>query len=99
MGLSLTACSEDDLDTNQYKGGVSLNVYGPSPVMRGGQLRFLGSNLDQIAQVEIPGVAPITNIQVVQAGVPSEIRITVPKDGPLPGLITLVTKTNERLTT
>ena len=99
MGLSLTACSEDDLDTNQYKGGVSLNVYGPSPVMRGGQLRFLGSNLDQIAQVEIPGVAPITNIQVVQAGVPSEIRITVPKDGPLPGLITLVTKTNERITT
>ena len=99
MGLSLTACSEDDLDTNQYKGGVSLNVYGPSPVMRGGQLRFLGSNLDQIAQVEIPGVAPITNIQVVQAGVPSEIRITVPKDGPQPGLITLVTKTNERITT
>ena len=99
MGLSLTACSEDDLDTNQYKGGVSLNVYGPSPVMRGGQLRFLGSNLDQIAQVEIPGVAPITNIQVIQAGVPSEIRITVPKDGPLPGLITLVTKTNERITT
>ena len=99
MGLSLTACSEDDLDTNQFKGGVSLNVYGPSPVMRGGQLRFLGSNLDQIAQVEIPGVAPITNIQVVQAGVPSEIRITVPKDGPLPGLITLVTKTNERITT
>ena len=99
MGLSLTACSEDDLDTNQYKGGVSLNVYGPSPVMRGGQLRFLGSNLDQIAQVEIPGVSPITNIQVVQAGVPSEIRVTVPKDGPLPGLITLVTKTNERITT
>lgn len=99
MGLSLTACSEDDLDTNQYKGGVSLNVYGPSPVMRGGQLRFLGSNLDQIAQVEIPGVAPITNIQVIQAGVPSEIRITVPKDGPQPGLITLVTKTNERITT
>ena len=99
MGLSLTACSEDDLDTNQYQGGVHLNVYGPQPVMRGGQLRFLGSNLDQIAQVLIPGCEPITNIEVVKAGFPSEIRITLPKDGPEPGLVTLITKTDERITT
>ena len=26
VGLSLTACSEDNLDTNQYKGGISLNA-------------------------------------------------------------------------
>ena len=99
MGLSLTACSEDDLDTNQYQKGVHLNVYGPQPVMRGGQLRFLGSNLDQIAQVLIPGCEPITNIEVVKAGLPSEIRVTLPKDGPEPGLVTLITKTDERITT
>ena len=99
MGLSLTACSEDDLDTNQYQKGVHLNVYGPQPVMRGGQLRFLGSNLDQIAQVLIPGCEPITNIEVVKAGLPCEIRITLPKDGPEPGLVTLITKTDERITT
>lgn len=98
-GLSLTACSEDDLDTNQYKGGVSLNVYGPQPVMRGGMLRFLGSNLDQIAQVKIPGVDPITNIEVIKSGVPSEIRVTVPKDGPEEGYVTLVTKTDKEITT
>lgn len=98
MGLSLTACSEDDFDTNQYQKGVHLNVYGPQPVMRGGQLRFLGSNLDQIAQVLIPGCEPITNIEVVKAGFPSEIRITLPKDGPEPGLVTLITKTDERIT-
>lgn len=99
MGLSLTACSEDDLDTNQYQKGVHLNVYGPQPVMRGGQLRFLGSNLDQIAQVLIPGCEPITNIEVVKAGLPSEIRVTLPKDGPEPGLVTLITKTDEEITT
>ena len=100
VGLSLTACSsEDDLDTNQYKGGVALNVYGPSPVMRGGQLRFLGSNLDQVSEVIIPDGISVTNIQVVQAGVPSEIRVTVPKDGPVPGLVTLVTNTGQRITT
>ncbi len=99
MGLSLAACSSDELDTNQYQDGVHLNVYGPQPVMRGGQLRFLGSNLDQIAQVKIPGCEAITNIEVVQAGNPSEIRVTVPKDGPEVGYVTLVTKTDEEITT
>ena len=99
VGLSLTACSNDDLDTDQFQGGVALNVYGPSPVMRGGQLRFIGSNLDQVREVIIPSDIHITNIQVVSAGVPSEIRITVPKDGPVEGLVTLVTNSDQRITT
>ena len=99
VGLSLTACSNDDLGTNQYTGGVSLNAYGPNPVMRGGQLRFVGSNLDQIASITIPGVGEITNIEVVKAGVPSEIRITVPKDGPQVGYVTLKSKTDQTITT
>ena len=99
VGLSLTACSEDDLDTNQYKGGVSLNAYGPNPVMRGGQLRFVGSNLDKIASIQIPGAPAITNLDVVKSGVPSEIRITVPKDGPTVGVVTLTTKDNQTITT
>lgn len=98
-GLSLTACSEDDLDTNQYLGDVSLNVYGPSPVMRGGTLRFLGSNLDQIAQVEIPGVSAITQIEVIQSGVPSEIRVVVPHDGPVEGKVKLVAKSGKEIIT
>ena len=99
VGLSLTACSNDDLGTNQYQGGVSLNAYGPNPVMRGGQLRFVGSNLDQIASITIPGVGEITNIEVIKSGVPSEIRITVPKDGPEVGYVTLKTKTDQTITT
>lgn len=83
-GVSTTSCSDEDYNTDQYQKGVHLNVFGPSPVMRGGQLRFLGSNLDQVAQVIIPGVDPITNIEVIASGVPSEIRVTVPKDGPEP---------------
>ena len=99
VGLSLTGCSSDDLDTNQYQGGVSLNAYGPNPVMRGGQLRFVGSNLDQIASVTIPGIPEITSIDVVKAGIPSEIRVTVPKDGPEVGYVTLKTKTDQTITT
>ena len=99
VGLSLTGCSSDDLDTNQYQGGVSLNAYGPNPVMRGGQLHFVGSNLDQIASVTIPGIPEITSIDVVKAGIPSEIRVTVPKDGPEVGYVTLKTKTDQTITT
>ena len=99
VGLSLTACSNDDLDTNQYKGGFSLNAYGPNPVMRGGTLRFVGSNLDQVASIQIPGVAAITNYEIVKSGVPSEIRVVVPKDGPTEGKITLTSKTNETIQT
>ena len=98
-GLSLAACGEDDLDTNQYLQGVHLNVYGPQPVMRGGMLRFLGSNLDQVASVTIPGVPAITNIEVIKSGIPSEIRVQVPKDGPEVGPVVLTTKTNEIIKT
>lgn len=84
--LSFTACDEDNqLDTNQFQGGVSLNVYGPSPVARGGELRFIGSGLNQVTSVSIPGCADITNITVINNG---EIRVTVPQDAQ-PGKVVL----------
>lgn len=50
----LSGCKDELVSTDQYaKEGVSLNVYGPQPVMRGGELRFLGSNLDQVTEVII----------------------------------------------
>lgn len=97
--LGLSACDNDDLSTQQYTGGVSLNVYGPQPVVRGGTLRFLGSNLDQVTQVIIPGVNPITDIDVRQSGIPSEIWVQVPVDGPEEGYVTLVTANGKEITT
>lgn len=99
LGLSLAACSDDDLSTNQYAKGLQLNVYGPNPVMRGGVLRFIGTNLEQISQVIIPGCDPITNFEVVKSGNPSEIRVTVPKDGPEVGYVKLIASNGTELTT
>lgn len=99
MGLSLTACSSDDLGTNQFRGDVSLNAFGPNPVMRGGTLRFVGSNLDQIASINIPGIGEVTNFEVIKAGVPSEIRVGIPKDGPTVGKVILKTKTDQKIET
>ena len=91
-GLSLTACDEDDdLSTDQYGNEIRLNSFGPCPVLRGGTLKFLGSHLDQIAEVRLPGADPITAIDVKKSGSVSEIWIEVPKEKCEPGIITLVT--------
>ena len=86
--LTFTACDNgDDEDTNQYKGGISLNVFGPSPVSRGGVLRFLGSGMDKVTAGAIPGCDDITDIEVVSD---TEIRVTVPQTAQ-PGLVVLKT--------
>lgn len=81
----MTSCSKDDYDTQQYKGGVNLNVWGPRPVARGGELRFLGSGMDKITSITLPGSGDITEIKVISS---EEIRITVPQDAE-PGKVVL----------
>lgn len=84
--IAFTSCDDGtDIDTDQFKGGVHLNAFGPCPVLRGGELRFIGSGLDQINSITLPGSGEITDIQVVS---PGEIRIIVPQDAE-PGLVQL----------
>ena len=91
--LGITGCQKVALDTAQYSDdAVTLASYGPNPVMRGGQLRFFGSNLQQIVEVNVPGVEPITAIEVVQAGKVSEIRVTLPVEGPEVGIVSIKAK-------
>lgn len=90
--LSFMACdNEDKEDTNQYTGDINLNVFGPSPVARGGELRFLGNGMDKVTAVVIPGSSEITDIQVISS---TEIRVTVPQTAE-PGLIILKTPKGE----
>ncbi len=85
--LTALSCAREELDTDQYAsdGRVLLQAYGPQPVVRGGTLRFLGSNLDKVKAVIIPEGNEITDIQVVASGMHSEIRVTVPKETSAPG--------------
>lgn len=76
--VAMTSCSDkDDLSTEQYIGGVNLNVWGPCPVARGGELRFLGSGMDQVTAITLPGCDKITDIKRVSN---EEVRITVPQE-------------------
>lgn len=99
-GLSLTACDEgEDLSTDQYGNDISLNSFGPCPVLRGGTLYFYGSNLDQVTEIDLPGADPITSIEVLQKGVPSKISITVPAEKCDTGRVVLKTAKGGTITT
>ena len=99
VGLSLTACSDgDDLSTDQYGNDISLQSFGPCPVLRGGTLYLYGTNLDQIESVNLPGADPITAIETLQSGRNSKISIQVPDEKCGPGQIVLKTKKGGEIT-
>ena len=99
VGLSLTACSDgDDLSTDQYGNDISLQSFGPCPVLRGGTLYLYGSNLDQIESVNLPGAAPITAYEILQSGKQSKISIQIPAEKCETGQIVLKTKKGGEIT-
>ena len=98
--LGAVSCTTvDEYDTDQYSSeAVILQAYGPQPVVRGGILRFVGSNLDKVASVTIPADNVITDIEVVSSGKHSEIRVTVPKETAEVGYPVLTLKDGKTIT-
>src|SRR5665647_1189101 len=81
--MFLTSCDTTADSTDK----IVLEVFGPTPALRGGDLEFIGMNLNKVTSIEIPGTAPITTITVIS---PSKIKISIPQDAK-PGLIVLKT--------
>lgn len=99
VGLSLTACNDgDDLSTDQYGNDISLQSFGPCPVLRGGTLYLYGTNLDQIESINLPGADPITAYEILQSGYNSKISIQVPAEKCETGQIVLKTKKGGEIT-
>lgn len=102
VGLSLTACSEDDYDTNPYnKSGVNLLAFGPSPNTRSQEIRITGTNLTAVDKVVFAGgtlerggkTIQIAGAEVEKANFNSvdneNIYVNIP-DETVPGQIKLV---------
>lgn len=102
VGLSLTACSEDDYDTNPYnKSGVNLLAFGPSPTTRAQEIRITGTSLNSVDKVVFPGgtleragkIINIAGAEVEKAAFKSvdneNIYVNIP-DESVPGKIRLV---------
>ncbi len=87
---AFTGCKQEALDTDQYGDGVKFSAFAPNPVMRGGELRILGSNLQDVKEIRFQGGSSVTDYTVVTSGRQAEIRLTVPLEGPQPGKISIV---------
>lgn len=85
-GLFLNSCSKDEVVSTP-----TLSVFGPSPALRGGELKFVGTNLDKVTSVVLANNVEVKDITKVSA---TEISITVPQEA-MPGLVTLKTPTGD----
>ena len=56
---------------------VVLEAYGPNPVLRGAELKFIGQNLDQIQSVVLPVDVEIPASEFIEAGANS-FKVIVP---------------------
>jgi hypothetical protein len=79
--LVFVGCKKDEVNVDT----VQLEVFGPSPVLRGGEIKFIGKNLDKITSVMLAQGVEIKEIEQVSK---EEIRIKIPQNA-APGLITL----------
>ena len=50
-GTMFTSCKKEEGDN----GLTVLNSFGPMPVARGAELRFIGENLDKVTSIVLPG--------------------------------------------
>lgn len=86
----LPSCETDEINTTP-----TLQSFGPSPALRGGELRFIGQNLNQVTSIIFPGITGGT-IEVNEISVINdrEIKVVIPQDAGV-GIIVLNTSVGE----
>lgn len=82
-GLLFTSCEEDE----KVDPKVTLKSFGPMPIARGAELKFIGANLDKVTAVVLPDNITITTFNVKT---PTLLTITIPQEA-MPGYVTLKT--------
>ncbi len=76
MATFFTSCEDDD------EGGTNeteLLSYGPMPIQRGAELRFIGNNLDDITSIVIPDGITLSSADFTEHTA-SSIKLIVPQD-------------------
>jgi len=88
-GLLLTSCQKEEEDTT-----VALYSFGPMPIARGAELKFIGKNLDKVTAVVIPSNISITNFTTKTS---SLLTLPVPQES-VPGFVVLKTPDGDIIT-
>jgi hypothetical protein len=92
--LSIAFVTSCDDDEEGSVGEVTLQSFGPSPVMRGGEMRFIGINMDKVNSVMLPGNVEVTSF-VSQT---SDMLVIQIPEAAMPGAVTLRTAQGEIVT-
>lgn len=82
-GLLLTSCEDEEKEDPK----VALKSFGPMPIARGAELKFIGANLDKVTAVVLPDNITITTFNTKT---PTLLTITVPQEA-MPGYVILKT--------
>ena len=85
-GLLLNSCKQDEVVSTP-----TLSVFGPSPALRGGELKFIGTNLDKVTSVILANNIEVKDIVKTSE---TEISIIIPQTA-MPGMVTLKTATGD----
>lgn len=83
FALLFSACKKEE----EAKTGVELLSFGPSPALRGGELKIIGSNLDRVTAVVLP---ENVNVASFNSRTAELITLTIPEET-VEGHITLKT--------
>lgn len=73
-GVIMTACDNDD---DAVGSAVQLNSFGPSPALRGGELKFIGVNLDKVTAIVLPANVEVSTFKTKT---PNLLIIDVPEE-------------------
>lgn len=86
-GSLFMGCDKSDTDNT-----IILDSFGPSPALRGGDLRFIGNNLNEVKAVVFTGLTPGSTVEVTDITIVNihEIKVAIPQDAG-PGIVTLKT--------
>lgn len=86
-GLLFTSCEKDDDEKTSSK--IELLSYGPMPIARGAELRFIGNNLDKVTAIILPDAIEIP-ASAFTSKKSTLITLTVPQEA-IEGYVVLKT--------
>jgi hypothetical protein len=88
MSIFFASCNKEDEKT-----AVELFSYGPMPIARGAELRFIGQNLDKVTAIVLPDNIQISSTQFT-SHTSGKITLTVPQDA-VEGFVVLKTPSGD----